>query len=269
MYYVGNKLLVRRRKKLKLLIKCLTLILCISFFLAGCKGTENKEVETNEKIIAVKANSLEAEAVKVAFTDAKEIKTFVTEEAAVASVENEEADYVVLDEFSAQLYVDSKRKIRVVKPLSFTTDFCAYFNKESELSNRFNSTLLECIENGEIEKIKESHKSGNGGAVVLNALSDTASTLTVGVSITGAPFCDLDENGNVVGIDVDVASLVANRMGCKIEFMVLDEENHFKALAENEADFIISGLVYDSLRAESFTASLSYVSMNYSLLERK
>jgi membrane-bound lytic murein transglycosylase MltF len=58
-------------------------------------------------------------------------------------------------------------------------------------------------------------------------------------------------------------------MGCKIEFLVLDEETHFKILTENEADFIISGLVYDSLREESFTASLSYVSVNYSLLEKK
>ncbi len=254
---------------MKTFIKFLALLLCFLFFLAGCKGNESRAVETNEKIIAVKANSLEAEAAQTAFNDAKEIKTLSTEDAAVAAVENEEADYVVLDEFSAQLYVDSKRKVEIVKSLGFTTDFCAYFNKDDELVKRFNSALLECIESGEIERIKASYKSGNGGALVLDALSDTASTLTVGVSITGAPFCDLDENGNVIGIDVDIASLIANRMGCKIEFLVLDEETHFKILSENEADFIISGLVYDSIRAESFTASLSYVSVNYNLLERR
>ena len=254
---------------MKTCLKIAAALLSFSLFLTGCSGNESRVVETNEKIIAVKANSLEAEAVKVAFTDAKEIKTFVTEEAAVASVENEEADYVVLDEFSAQLYVDSNRKIEIVKSLNFTTDFCAYFNKDDKLVNRFNSVLLECIESGEIERIKASYKSGNGGAIELDALSATASTLTVGVSITGAPFCDLDENGNVIGIDVDVASLIANKMGCKIEFLVLDEETHFKILTENGADFIISGLVYDSLREESFTASLSYVSVNYSLLEKK
>ena len=254
---------------MKTCLKIAAVLLSFLFFLAGCKGNESRAVETNEKIIAVKANSLEAEAARTAFNDAKEIKTLSTEEAAVAAVENEEADYVVLDEFSAQLYVDSNRKIEIVKFLNFTTDFCAYFNKDDKLVNRFNSVLLECIESGEIERIKASYKSGNGGAIELDALSATASTLTVGVSITGAPFCDLDENGNVIGIDVDVASLIANKMGCKIEFLVLDEETHFKILTENEADFIISGLVYDSLREESFTASLSYVSVNYSLLEKK
>lgn len=252
---------------MKKVLRITAFSLCLLFVFSGCKK-EEQESDLSEKTVAVEANSTEHIFVSESFKEYKEVKTFSTKEAAVVAVENGDANYLVLDEFSTQLYIENKRKIEIVKQIDFTAEYYAYFTDEN-LASRFNSALLDCFENGAIERIKESHKTSNGGAIELNELSGNATTLVVGISVTGEPYCDLKENGYVVGIDADVASAVANAMGCNVEFLVLGEEELFSSLSNGEVDFIISGLTYDAEKLEYFTPSLAYLSVNYNLLEKK
>lgn len=250
--------------KIKTLI---CVILCFSFFLSSCKK-ENAEIELNEKIVAVEIESLSYEAAKTIKNDVKEIKTFSTEDGAVAALETKNADLLVLDEFSYSLYKENGSKISVVKSLTFTPEYCIYFHNNTELLQKFNVEILELLENGTISKIKEAYKTGDGYYPELRQLSSTAPTIIMATDIAGAPFTDLTENGCVVGIDVDIANIITNSLGYNLEIVVTSADEMFRMLSEDKVDFIMSGLMYEEKRESVYDSSFTYLSIEYYLLEK-
>ncbi len=246
----------------------LLFIFLLSFLVLLSSCSKNSAVELSEQIVAVEAGSTEYSAVQELKNNVKEIQAFSTLDGAVAAVEAREVNYVVMNEFSAAQYIENKRKIETVKRLNFTTEYCAYFHDNDELLNNFNSTVFELNEKGIIEKIKEAYKKGEAYYPELTKLSDDAPVITIAFSITGSPFCDLTDEGAVVGIDVDIATIVANRLGYNLEIMILSPDDAFSLLAEDEIDMMISGLMYEPERSGVYDCSLSYLTVHYYLLSR-
>lgn len=242
-------------------------MLCFSFFLSSCKN-EKVEIELNEKTVAVEIDSLSYEAAKTIKNDVKEIKTFSTEDGAVAAVETKNADLLVLDEFSYSVYKANERKINFVKVIPFTTDYCIYFHNNNELLQKFNVEILGLLENGTINEIKEAYKTSDGYYPELKQLSSDAPTLTMATDIVGAPYTDLTESGYVIGIDVDIANIIANSLGYNLEIVVTSADEMFNMLNEDKVDFIMSGLMYESEREAVYNCSFSYLSVEYYIIER-
>ena len=59
---------------------------------------------------------------------------------------------------------------------------------------------------------------------------EDAKTLIVAVCLQEGPFCYYDENGELRGIDIDVATEVCAYLGLKCEFMVIDQEDLITAV---------------------------------------
>lgn len=68
--------------------------------------------------------------------------------------------------------------------------------------------------------------------------SASAKVLTVG-SDTYPPFIYADENGNTVGIDADIVTEVANRLGYSVRFKFINWEEKDQLLKEGEIDCVI------------------------------
>lgn len=242
------------------------IILCFSFFVSSCTK-DGSEVELKEKSIAVEIDSLAYDAAQTIKKEVKEIRTFSTEDGAISAVETQNADLVVLDEFSLALYNSNERALKAVKVLPFTIEYSIYFHNSTELMQKFNVEILELLENGTINKIKEAYKTNGSYYTDITKLPDTAPTLTMAISVGGAPYADLTESGYVVGIDVDIANIIANSLGYNLEIVVTSVDEMFNMLSEDKVDFIISGLVYEPEREPTYNASLSYLSVEYYLVE--
>ncbi|MBQ6936208.1 MAG: transporter substrate-binding domain-containing protein, partial [Clostridia bacterium] len=139
----------------------------------------------------------------------------------------------------------------------------------TELLQKFNVELLELMENGTISKIKESYKSNGSYYTDVPELPATAPTLTMATDVVGAPYSDLTENGYVVGIDVDIANIIANSLGYNLEIVVTSFDEMFNMLNEDKVDFIMSGVMYADERGAEFDNSFSYMSVEYYLVEGK
>ncbi len=242
------------------------LLSCFLIILSSCNKTKTENLM--ERTVAVESGSLSSEAAKMIESEVKSIEEFLTIDAAVSAVESRELDFVVMSEFEAAEYIENKRKIETVKVLNFTTDFCAYFYNNTDLLSDFNRVVLELIEDGTIEEIKNAYKSGEAYYPTLTSLSGEVPTMTIAVDIAGAPYSDLTDDGAVVGIDIDVATLIANKLGYNLEIMVVPVDESFMLLEKQEVDFIISGLMYESAREEHYDSSFSYLSTEYYLLSR-
>lgn len=68
--------------------------------------------------------------------------------------------------------------------------------------------------------------------------SASAKVLTVG-SDTYPPFIYADENGNTVGIDADIITEIANRLGYSVRFELINWEEKDQLLEDGEVDCVI------------------------------
>ena len=255
-------------RSITLIRKLLALLLSVALLVPFSSCQKESDVDLSEKIVAVEVNSNSALAARTIKDSVKEIKEISTEDSAVSLVEAKEADFVVLDEFQSALYIENKRKIGVVKVLSFTTDYCAYLYNNQELLNKFNSEIIGLIEDGTIAEIKSSYKTGETFYPKLEKLSEKSPVLIVATDVVGFPYTDLTDDGSIVGIDIDILNIVANRLGYNLELVVTTMVDAFNLLQKEEVDMVISGLVYEEARNEVFDASICYLSVDYYLHSR-
>ncbi|MCB9076137.1 MAG: amino acid ABC transporter substrate-binding protein [Anaerolineaceae bacterium] len=70
-------------------------------------------------------------------------------------------------------------------------------------------------------------------------------TLRVGLDASFPPFETIDEQGQIIGLDVDIARAVAADLGVELELVNIGFDGLYDALLARRADLVISGLPYD------------------------
>ncbi len=84
-----------------------------------------------------------------------------------------------------------------------------------------------------------------------------AGVLRVGLDPTYPPF-EVDEGGNLVGLDIDLANAIANDLGLDVQFVYFGYDGLYDALATEQVDVLISALVIIPERTRDFSYSEPY-----------
>lgn len=82
--------------------------------------------------------------------------------------------------------------------------------------------------------------------------------IIIGTNATFPPMEFIDEDGNLVGIDIEIAKRIAHDLGVEAEFKQIDWQVIFDQLLAGEADMIISGITILPERAEIMAFSNPY-----------
>ena len=85
-------------------------------------------------------------------------------------------------------------------------------------------------------------------------------TLLVGIDDTYPPMEYVNENGELVGFDIDFANALAKEMGVDIEFVSTGWDGIFANLAAKQYDCIISSVSMTTERMETMAFSTPYLS---------
>ena len=93
-----------------------------------------------------------------------------------------------------------------------------------------------------------------------------ASVIVVGTEGTYSPNSYHDEDGNLVGFDVDVARGIAEHLGVDIAFMEAEWDSLFGALDSGRIDMIVNEVEYSQERAEKYDFSEPYTYVHGALL---
>lgn len=83
-------------------------------------------------------------------------------------------------------------------------------------------------------------------------------TYTIGTDTTFAPFEYEDENGNHVGIDIDLLNAVADEMGFTVDWEVLGFSASVTALEAGQVDAVMAGMSITDERKEKYDFTDSY-----------
>jgi ABC-type amino acid transport substrate-binding protein len=82
--------------------------------------------------------------------------------------------------------------------------------------------------------------------------------LRVGMDASYPPFEAIDAEGRFFGLDVDLATAIAEAMGCQPQFVNVHLDGLYDALQVNKLDLIISALPYDAMMTRDVWYSTSY-----------
>jgi polar amino acid transport system substrate-binding protein len=92
--------------------------------------------------------------------------------------------------------------------------------------------------------------------------------LRVGLDASFPPFETIDANGQVVGLDVDIARAIAADLGVEAEFVNIGFDGLYDALLARQVDLIISGLPYDPRWTEDVAYTSNYFNAGQVLVTR-
>jgi L-cystine transport system substrate-binding protein len=107
------------------------------------------------------------------------------------------------------------------------------------------------------------------GAADLLQTVKARGTLKVAMEGVYPPFNFKEKNGELAGYDVDVARLVAGKLGVKAEFVTTEWASILAGLASNKYDVIISQVGINPKREQVFDFSTPYIYSSPMLIVRK
>jgi len=87
--------------------------------------------------------------------------------------------------------------------------------------------------------------------------------MVVATSGNGKPFTYLDEKGNLIGFDIDLANIIADEIGVKLELKTGQFSGFIPALLNGEFDAIVSALNVTEERKQSIDYSEPYYADGY------
>lgn len=91
----------------------------------------------------------------------------------------------------------------------------------------------------------------------------------VGTRNDNPPLSFIDDNGDWVGFDVDLANAMADEMGVEIELVVVDETTRISFLQEDRIDMAVASMNHTRQRDDAVDFSITYFWDNQSFLIRK
>ena len=83
-------------------------------------------------------------------------------------------------------------------------------------------------------------------------------TLVMGTNAAFPPYEFVDENGNVAGIDAEIAAAVAEKLGMKLEIKDMAFDSLITAVSTGSVDIVLAGMTVTEERKESVNFSDSY-----------
>ena len=93
-------------------------------------------------------------------------------------------------------------------------------------------------------------------------------TVVIGLNAEYPPFENVDEDGNLVGFDVDLMTAIAEEAGFEFEWVNTRWDGIFVALASGEFDAVISAATITAERAETVDFSDPYFNAGQSITIR-
>ncbi|MBQ4283313.1 MAG: transporter substrate-binding domain-containing protein, partial [Lachnospira sp.] len=135
---------------------------------------------------------------------------------AIQSLKLGKVDAVVIDIEPAKAFVKANGELMILEEPFVTEDYAICVAKENkDLTSRINTALAQLKSEGTLEKIINNYigdAAGNSPYVSPDNINRNNGTLTMATNAYFKPY-EYYENGKIVGIDVDMANAIADKLG--------------------------------------------------------
>lgn len=137
---------------------------------------------------------------------------------------------------------------------------------QPELLEQVNAFIAEIKSNGKLEEIFNNYfGDGTPKAIKSAALDESKDQLVVATNAEFPPF-EYSEGENFLGVDMEVAALLAEKLGKELVIQHMDFEAVCLAVGGHKCDIAMAGLTVNEERKESVTFSDSYYQASQQLI---
>ena len=127
----------------------------------------------------------------------------------------------------------------------------------SEMVGEVLEIMKELADDG-MTMVVVTHEMGFAREVATRVLFMDGGTLRMGTNATFPPYEFVGDDGNVQGIDADIAAAVADKLGMKLEITDMEFDSLIPALQSDTIDMALAGMTVTPERQESVDFSDSY-----------
>lgn len=162
-----------------------------------------------------------------------------------------EVDALLCDSPVARYYEKSDPTLRRLKGV-FRIDHFAFAMRrdDNELFDRINGAVRELLADGTVDRLTEEWMDGPIGdwALPAQSVEPGAKVIRLGVGAAAPPLAFRDNKGNIIGFEVELAMLVAEKLGYRLEVADIDYGQLISSLFYGRIDMAGSGLGIDGER---------------------
>lgn len=252
------------------LVEFTALLICFFVLLCSCDKADEAVSDAIGKtpLIAVMGDSDELIAAEAySYEIGGDVVEYNLTSDAVVTVLNGKSDYVVINEFEAQKYIDAGNRLEFVCNTTHKIEYVAWFDVENaQLRDEFNKTYEALEKDGVISAIKDANKKGK--TYVYEATAPIKGELVMLCDPLFEYIISYNDAGDLCGVDYDIANAICSYLGYKLTIETVEFDEMFGALSDGEGDFIMSATQYTPERAEYFLASDVYSTLDYGVYKR-
>lgn len=154
---------------------------------------------------------------------------------------------------------DKGVQLKILDSEYVTEDYAICVAKENEdLLKQINDALSALIDDGSVKAVVDFYISGIGELPAIQQdVADDAEELVMATNATFPPYEYVDGE-DVVGIDVAVAGLIADKLGMKLVVNDMEFDAIIPAVQSGKADIGMAGMTVTDERLQSINFSVSY-----------
>lgn len=168
------------------------------------------------------------------------------------ALQNGKVDFFVMEEPQAR-FLQAQQPATCIMPNSLLVgwDYALAFSFEKrELCEAFSAEIRRLMQDGTVEKLKEKWFSIDESIKTMPVRKPgSKGTLRIGTVPEVEPFTYI-KNGEYVGLDLELATAIAEKLGYSTEFVMLDFGSFIEALQAGKIDLMASCITVTEERKE-------------------
>ena len=240
------------KKSVKILSVVLALVIVIGCFAAcGNKDAIKIGVQTNTTGHIYAAGDFGENAV-VAYDNGA---------VAVEALKAGKVDCVIIDNEPAKAYVAANEGLKILETAYTEEEYAICFQKgNTDLKNAVNGALKELIADGSVKKIVDKYINNSGEALVgvpVKAVDTDKPNLVVATNAEFPPYEYIDGD-KYYGIDVEVAKIIADKLGYDLVIENIPFDSIISGVAEGKYHMGMAGMTVTPDREKQVEFSDSY-----------
>lgn len=187
----------------------------------------------------------------------KNVKRYNKGADAVQALKQGKIDAVIIDNEPAKAFVAANKGLKILETAYTEEQYAHAFKKGSTLTAEFNQAIAALKADGTFDKIVAYYIEGEGEAYKSPEGLTYTKTLKMATNAEFPPY-EYYENKKIIGIDVDLARAIGDKLGYKIEVVDMAFDAIISAVQAGRADFAAAGLTITEDRQRDVDFGDSY-----------
>ena len=191
---------------------------------------------------------------------------------AVQALKQGKIDCVIIDEEPAKVFVEKNSELKILDDSFDKEEYAIALKKDNtQLKDKINKALAELKADGTIQKIIDNY-IGDDTKGSYNYTSPEGTKRDNGklVMATNAQFppYEYTEGNDIVGIDVDMAQAVADKLGMELKIEDMKFDAIITAVTTGKADIGVAGMTVTEDRLKNVAFTDTYASARQVIIVR-